>query len=105
MKKPGFFSVEFQNELVNDLEIAHHTSAEFPEHLIMVSGNINDLGAAGVEFDDLMDHIQVGLWKITFPKLPDINDIPIQNKFLGLDRIQIFQEFPGVAAECSKVNI
>src|SRR5690606_37520616 len=45
------------------------------------------------------------LWKVTFPKLPNIDDITIENNFFGLNGIQIIQKFFGVAAISSQMDI
>jgi hypothetical protein len=47
----------------------------------------------------------VRLRKVSFAKLPDINDVAIQNKGCGLNTAQILNKLVGMAAKCAEVHI
>jgi hypothetical protein len=51
------------------------------------------------------DHHQVRFGKVTFTKLPDIDNIPVQDKHFGLNASQVMQQFPGMTSKCTEMNI
>ena len=47
----------------------------------------------------------MGFWKIRFPKLPDINNVTIKNEDFRFNRFQIIEQFIGMTAVGSEMNI
>jgi hypothetical protein len=57
----------------------------------MITGDINNFGVFCNQSGQMTDHLQMGLWEESFPELPDIDDITIQNKHFGLNAFQVLQ--------------
>lgn len=62
----------------------------------MISSDIEHFRAPRGHPDDLSEHFEVGRGEIPFAELPNVNDVPVQDQLLGLDAIQISNEFVGV---------
>jgi len=45
----------------------------------MITGNVNDFGTLGSHTYNFFENPQMGGRKVVLVKLPDINNIPIQN--------------------------
>jgi hypothetical protein len=44
MEKPGAFAVKFQDNFIIDLKGTKFKTGKLPQHLIMIPGEVNDLG-------------------------------------------------------------
>ena len=61
---------------MGDLYVSQHEREIVSNRLIMIAGNVDDLGALATLAEDLLDHLIVGLGPIpTLAELPHINDV------------------------------
>jgi len=105
VEDPGLLPVKIKEQFVNQLKGANVEFNEFPHQFIMVPGNVNYFGIFCHHTCKVSDYHQVRLWKEPFAKLPDIDDVAVQDQHFGFDASQVLQQFPGVTTECTQMNI
>jgi len=80
MKKPGnFIAGQWENDFIYYLKGTHFKTAKFPEHLVMVSGNIVDFNTFANPVHHLFYNFHVTFRPIPFAELPYIDDISIEH--------------------------
>jgi len=71
----------------------------------VVPGDVKNLGPLGGEVYDFFDDLEVFFRKIAFPELPDIYDVPVEDKLFRIYAVQVREQFAGMATISAKVNI
>jgi len=105
VEDPVFFAVELQAEFIAEVDIPGGEIGVAAQGIVVIAGNIIDLGAFLGHFEDALNDLEVFFWEIPFPELPDIDEIAVEDKRFGLDVLQVLQEFFGVAAIGAEVGI
>lgn len=85
VKDPGFFVVNIEQEFVGKQDIAYFHIGVAAQEFIMVTGDVDDTGAFSDFFEDFIDDLEMRMREITFAELPGINNIPVQDKYFGIN--------------------
>jgi hypothetical protein len=94
------------HRLVLDLHAAEADRHVVAQGLVVVAGNVDDVGALARLAQDLLDHIVMALRPIPgFLQAPAVDDVADQIERLGLVVLQEIEQQLGLAAACAKVDV
>src|SRR5690606_38118196 len=105
VKDPCFFLVDMQRKFISQRQRAQLKISEFPEHLIMVAGQVGYWYALGDEFQDFTHHFHVRFGPIPFAELPDIDDVTIKDELFRSDALQVSEQLFGMASVGAEVYV
>ena len=105
MENPGFLPVEVDEQFIDKFKGTNIEFYEFPHQLIMVTGDVNEFGVFCDQAGQMSDHHQVRFWEVTLAKLPDVDDISVQDERFGFDASQVLQQLLCMTSEGSEMHI
>jgi hypothetical protein len=105
MENPGFLPVKIHQQFVDEFKRANAEPGEFTHQLIMVTGDVNDFCIFCDQPGKVPDHHEVRLRKVTLSKLPNVDDVTVQDQCFGFDAAQVLQQLPCMASERPEMNI
>ena len=87
------------------MKITHGLIRKLAEQFVMVATEVVNLSPIGRHAENLFKHFEVSRGKVTLIKVPNVDNIPVQDQDLWLDTAQICQEFFSTTAFGPQVHI
>ena len=95
-----FTSKEYEFGWTVDLE-----ADEAPEQLVVVASDVVHFFAASNHRQQFPHHLHVSWWEVLLFELPNVDDVPVEDQYLGLNGFQVRQYCIGVATAHSQVQV
>lgn len=106
VEKPDFFAVGgFDHKPVLQVEIAEAGVGKLAQQLVVIAREVIDRHVAGDDLDDLLDDLHVLLGPVALAKLPNVDDVAIEDQRARLNAAQVAHQFAGAAAIGAEVYI
>src|SRR5690348_6040131 len=106
VKNPCSFIIpQRKHYFINDLQRTHFEAGKFPEHFIMISGNIIDFHFFINPVQNVLYNFHVAFWPVSFIELPHINNIAVENYCLWFYAFHVAKKLGGIATKSSEMYI
>ena len=105
MKKPRLLSIQWEDHLVDDFEVARFKAFETAEHLVVIAGDVVNGFLAGNHAEEFSHHLHVGRREVLFLELPNVDDVPVQHENLRVNRLQVAQHFGCPASAHAQMQV
>src|SRR5687768_16305447 len=106
MEEPGslaIFKINF--ELVHYSERTQLEASKFAHHLIMIPCDVVRFLSLAYPMHEVLHHFHVRIRPISFAKLPNVDDVAVQNNCFRIDAFEVVKEFFCVATVGAEVYV
>src|SRR3546814_3842992 len=94
------------HRLAPDLHTAEVEACELPQHLVVIAGDVDDMGAVLGPLHHTANDGIVPLWPVVASlHPPTINDVADQVERIAVDMVEKVDQEPVVAAACAEVAV
>lgn len=105
VKKQVLLTLKLKNELIAQVDIEKRTIGQFSEKLILLAGNIVDLGPSSGQVHDLLENSVGFLVGYRILASASVDEIAVEDQYIRRNTFEILNEFAGLAGGVSQVYI